>query len=66
MASVLADFFPAHAAELTAQVTEAGMSRMYGAIHFRFDITAGETLGRATAGHALSIDKQQGLLSVLR
>lgn len=66
MASVLADLFPAHAAELTAQVTEAGMSRMYGAIHFRFDITAGETLGRATAGHALSIDKQQGLLSVLR
>lgn len=66
MADVLADFFPARAAELTAQVTEAGMSRMYGGIHFRFDIDAGEELGRATAQHALAIDKQQGLLSALR
>lgn len=65
-ASVLADFFPSEATNLNAQITEAGMSRMYGGIHFRTDITAGEQLGRSTAQHAINIDKQQGLLSVLR
>jgi hypothetical protein len=66
MASVLADFFPSEASELNTQVAEAGLSRMYGAIHYRSDITAGEQLGRSTAQHAINIDKQQGLLSVLR
>ena len=66
MASVLADFFPSESSALTAKVTEAGLSRMYGGIHFRSDITAGEQLGRATAQHAIGIDKQQGLLSALR
>ncbi|HLV25389.1 MAG TPA: phosphatase PAP2 family protein [Gemmatimonadales bacterium] len=65
MADVLADFFPSKAAELGAQVTDAGLSRMYGGIHFRSDITAGEQLGRLTAQHALGIDRQQGLLSAL-
>lgn len=66
MASVLADFFPAHANQLAAQVADAGMSRMYGGIHYRSDITAGEQLGRSTAELAISLDDQQGLLSVLR
>src|SRR5690606_8863656 len=66
MADVLSDFFPSKAADLGAQVTDAGLSRMYGGIHFRSDIAAGEQLGRLTAQHALGIDKQQGLLSVLR
>lgn len=66
MADVLADFFPSHAAEYTAQVSEAGLSRMYGGIHFRSDIVSGEQLGRATAQWAIGIDRQQGLLSVLR
>ena len=66
MADVLADFFPSHAAEYTAQVSEAGLSRMYGGIHYRSDIVSGEQLGRATAQWAIGIDRQQGLLSVLR
>ncbi|HEY0672657.1 MAG TPA: phosphatase PAP2 family protein [Longimicrobiales bacterium] len=66
MASVLADFFPSEENELDAQVIDAGLSRMYGGIHYRSDITAGEQLGRSTAQWAIAIDKQQGLLSVLR
>lgn len=66
MAAVLGDIFPSEADRLTAEVTEAGLSRMYGGIHFRSDITSGEELGRATAAHAIAIDRQQGLLSVLR
>lgn len=66
MATVLAEFFPSQATQFTAQVTEAGMSRIYGGIHYRSDITAGEQLGRSTAQLAIGIDQQQGLLSVLR
>lgn len=66
MAAVLAEFFPAHTTVLNDQVTDAGMSRIYGGIHFRSDITAGEQIGRSTAQLAISLDKQQGLLSVLR
>ena len=66
MAGVLADFFPAQANALNAQVTDAGMSRIYGGIHYRSDITAGEQLGRSTAQLAITIDKQQALLSMLR
>ena len=66
VATVLADFFPSETSNLNAQIAEAGMSRMYGGIHYRTDISAGEQLGRSTAQHAINIDKQQGLLSVLR
>src|SRR5688572_5031397 len=58
MAGVLADFFPSHASALNAQVTDAGLSRMYGGIHFRSDIDAGAALGRSTAQLALTMDKQ--------
>lgn len=66
MATVLADFFPSHASQIGAQVTDAGLSRLYGGIHFRSDLSAGEQLGRSTAQHAITLDKQLGLLSVLR
>ncbi len=65
MASVLGHFFPSMQQQLDAEVTEAGMSRIYGGIHYRFDITAGEELGRATAQLAIGIDQANGLLSVL-
>jgi membrane-associated phospholipid phosphatase len=55
-ATVLKSVFPDRAAELDGWVTEAGLSRMYAGIHYRFDITAGQDLGRAVAqwaiGHA--------------
>jgi membrane-associated phospholipid phosphatase len=64
-ATVLAKFFPDRTAELDAQVTEASLSRMYGGLHYRFDITAGQALGRAVALNAISIDQTQGILSVI-
>lgn len=53
-ATVLAELFPDRAAEVDAGVTEAGLSRMYGGIHYRFDITAGNALGRAVALWAIA------------
>jgi membrane-associated phospholipid phosphatase len=63
--TVLAHFFPERAAELTAQRTEAGLSRMYGGLHYRFDITAAAQLGTSIAQRAIMLDQTQGLLSVL-
>jgi len=63
--AVLAHFFPAEAAGLANQLAEAGLSRMYGGIHYRFDITAGAQLGNAVAALALSVDQSVGLLSVI-
>ena len=43
-------FFPDDAAELDDMSTEASLSRLYGGIHYRFDMEAGIALGRAVAG----------------
>jgi hypothetical protein len=53
-ARVLAEFFPAHAAELDRLVTDAGVSRIYAGIHYRFDITAGQQIGKSVAELALA------------
>jgi hypothetical protein len=45
-ATVLAAFFPAHAAQLGAMAEEAAISRLYGGIHFRSDNEVGLSLGR--------------------
>jgi membrane-associated phospholipid phosphatase len=58
-ARVLAHFFPDHAAELADLVEEAGVSRIYAGIHYRFDLDAGQALGRAVADWA--IDHEQRL-----
>jgi len=55
-AEVLSAFFPDQRAQFDGMVTEAGLSRMYGGIHFRFDITAGQTLGRSVARFAIASD----------
>jgi membrane-associated phospholipid phosphatase len=52
--TVLSSLFPDRTGELNAQVTEAGLSRMYAGIHYRFDITAGQDLGRAVGAWALA------------
>jgi membrane-associated phospholipid phosphatase len=62
---VLAHFFPAQASDLANQLAEAGLSRMYAGIHYRFDITAAVQIGTAVAQLALGIDQSQGLLSVI-
>lgn len=56
-AEVLKAFFPEKRKQLDAMVTEAGLSRMYGGIHYRFDIDAGQTLGRSVAGFAIKSDE---------
>jgi membrane-associated phospholipid phosphatase len=53
-ARVLEHFFPTHSSELASLVTEAGLSRIYAGIHYRFDITAAWVLGRAVAEWAIS------------
>ena len=53
-ATVLANLFPERTAELQGWVTEAGLSRLYAGIHYRFDITAGKDLGTAVAQWAIS------------
>jgi membrane-associated phospholipid phosphatase len=55
-ASVLSRFFPEHTAQLDAMVAQAGLSRMYGGIHYRFDISAGQTLGRNVARFTIAQD----------
>ena len=51
---MLEHFFPARATEFANLVTEAGLSRIYAGIHYRFDITAAWILGRAVADWAIS------------
>ncbi len=55
-AEVLSMFFPEERAQLDAMVIEAGLSRMYAGIHYRFDIEAGQTLGRSVARFAIAAD----------
>jgi membrane-associated phospholipid phosphatase len=55
-ASVLSEFFPEKRAQLDAMVVQAGLSRMYGGIHYRFDIVAGQTLGRNVAAFTIGRD----------
>jgi membrane-associated phospholipid phosphatase len=53
-ATILSSLFPDRTTELDAWVTEAGSSRMYAGIHYRFDITAGQNLGQAVARWAIA------------
>ena len=54
-ATVIASAFPEEGVRLTAMVEEAGMSRMYGGLHYRFDCKAGQELGRQVAEHVLRV-----------
>jgi membrane-associated phospholipid phosphatase len=52
--SVLIDAFPSERDRLEAVLEDAGLSRMYGGLHYRFDIVAGQTIGRRAAALALA------------
>lgn len=65
-AEVIKAFFPEHATTLDTQVAQAGRSRVLGGIHYQFDITAGQNLGRAVARAALAYDRETGLLAGVR
>ena len=51
--TVLASVFPDERERLEALIVEAGLSRMYGGLHYRFDCEAGQELGRQVAAWVL-------------
>jgi len=53
---VLALIFPNERDRLEAVATEASLSRLYGGIHYRFDMVAGLALGRAVAAKVMAAD----------
>lgn len=65
-AHVLGAFFPADSARLDALAAEAGLSRLHGGIHYRFDIDAGATLGHAVARATLALGRHTGVAALAR
>jgi hypothetical protein len=59
-ATVLGHFFPAEAAKFDNWAMEAGESRIYGGIHFRFDSEMGNTQGKACGGYTIDVAKADG------
>lgn len=51
---ILAAYFPAERSRLKQLADEASLSRLYAGIHYRFDMTAGLSLGRDAAKLALT------------
>ena len=56
MSGVLMAEFPDARERLETMAQEASISRLYGGIHYRFDMNAGLALGRAAAAKALAAD----------
>jgi membrane-associated phospholipid phosphatase len=54
--AVLGALFPSRADELWGRAEEAGISRIYGGIHYRFDMDAGLTIGRQVSDWVLAHD----------
>ena len=52
--TVVADALPDERSRLNGIIEIAGLSRMYGGIHYRFDIEAGQAIGRGAAALALN------------
>ena len=59
-AQVISAYFPEDAASLATQVAAAGRSRVVGGIHYPFDVSAGQTLGRQVADWAMAYDRRPG------
>jgi len=54
-AEVLSHFFPEDAGTFTVWADEASISRMYGGIHYRFDIEAGKQAGLLIGEHTINV-----------
>jgi membrane-associated phospholipid phosphatase len=54
-ATVIMSAFPAETPRLTAMIVDAGNSRIYGGLHYRFDCTVGQELGRKVAQEVLRV-----------
>jgi membrane-associated phospholipid phosphatase len=59
-ASVLSYLFPSGATSFGAMRDEAGISRMYGGIHYRSDIDAGKAHGDRIASYTLTFAQGDG------
>jgi hypothetical protein len=59
-ASVLSYLFPSGAPAFEAMRDEAGISRLYGGIHYRSDIEAGKAHGARVAAHTLAFAQSDG------
>jgi hypothetical protein len=59
-ASVLSHFFPAARAEFEAMRDEAGISRLYGGIHYMSDIETGIECGRRVATYTIAFARSDG------
>jgi membrane-associated phospholipid phosphatase/uncharacterized membrane protein len=52
IANVLIDAFPSERERLESLITTIGLSRMYAGLHYRFDVEAGQAIGREAAALA--------------
>ena len=59
-AAVLSYLFPAEAASFAAMRDEAGISRLYGGIHYRSDIDLGKALGQRVGGYTVAFARLDG------
>jgi membrane-associated phospholipid phosphatase len=59
-ATVLSSIFPAHSAQFTQWADEAGISRLYGGIHFPSDISGGKAHGIAIGQRVVSVSQGDG------
>jgi hypothetical protein len=59
-AAVLSYLFPSGATSFAAMRDEAGISRLYGGIHYRSDIEAGKLHGDRIAGYTLNFARSDG------
>lgn len=55
-AAVLGSFFPDEHGRFDALAAEAGVSRLYAGIHYRFDVETGLQMGRSVAALAIGAD----------
>jgi hypothetical protein len=58
--TVLGYIFPSEAGDLAAKASEASLSRIYGAIHYRFDCEAGLQCGKNIGQYAVTIGQNDG------
>lgn len=60
-AAVLSHFFPSASAELTAMADEAGISRVYGGIHFPTDVQRGKEHGQRIGNAVVTFAKADAI-----
>ncbi len=59
-ATILSHILPAHSGHFHSMAEEASLSRIYGAIHFRSDCSAGMDCGQRVASYAIKCAKADG------